>query len=121
MAEITQVGKETNNKKTDDLFLHWSLREIKAIKDESIHPGKMYGFLEWYSIATSLSLAFVLMMPAPAPTIALISKRSRWKTRKRKRGAIFHKAAFSLSSSHYRMPPHNRFAYSHAAPPATKD
>ncbi|KAK5608652.1 hypothetical protein CRENBAI_022448 [Crenichthys baileyi] len=66
-------------KKTDNLFLLCPLKEIKATKDESIHPGKIYGFFEWYSIATSLILTFVRMVPALAPTIALMSQRIRWK------------------------------------------
>lgn len=98
------------------LSLQCPLNGIKATVDESIPPCRIYGCLGWYSITTLVNWALVLVALAPVPTIALMSQRLKH-TSIRTLGSF----AVSPSSSHYKMPPHHRFAYSHAAPPATKD
>ena len=56
-------------KKNDNLSLQCPLNGIKATEDESIPPCRIYGCLEWYSIATLLNWALGLMAFAPVQTI----------------------------------------------------
>lgn len=103
------------------LSLKWNKRPQKM--RVSLHVGFMAA---WAGIPSPRwSTGLVLMAPAPVPSTALTSQRICWKTRTRTSvrtyGGIVHSSVVSPSSSYYKMPPHHRFAYLHAAPPATKD